>query len=379
MAVSPVKNNTVMLMERGGKRRIWQLENLVSVQWGRVRDDISTAVIHIAITDEESENNDQLAALVGATGRYEIAIYRDSKRVWEGPITLAQLNGNDFEIDARDVTHYLERLAMSKVYDNSYPATDYVTNRIAGIIAFELARKDTAEAPFSIPSCNVAPYVVNHHLSTDGKTSALTNAYALYVWAHLDTLAANDGMDYTVVGRAIHLWDTNNPAMGYTPSITQADVNGKLAFSVYGMELATRSIVTDGQGNWAEADIEANGGVDPYYGLVETLNNPYTTGDTAAPPSQADLISQADRNLTARNPTPMQVRVPDGSAINMNGVLTIDMLVPGVYLPLVIKQGPFELSQMQKLSSMTVTEGKDGEVVTVTMGPASDPDNVTPA
>src|SRR6202000_182584 len=112
-------------------------------------------------------------------------------------------------------------------------------------------------------------------------------------------------------------------------------------FSVYGMEFATRSIVTDGQGNWAEADTEVNGGVDPYYGLGETVKHTEVTtdGTAVATPTQADLISQADRNLVGRNPTPLQVRVPDGSEINMDGVLTIDMLVPGVYIPLVIEQG----------------------------------------
>lgn len=381
MAIAVVKNHTVWLMERGGRRRVWQLENVTSVQWGRVRDDISTAVVHVAVTEEASDNNAVLGSLVGATGRYEIAIWRDEECPWQGPITLTQLNGADFEIDARDVNHYLERLAMSKVYDNSTAGTgtDFVVNRIYGIMAFELARKDTAELPFSIPSCNVSPYIVKHVVSTDAKTSKVTPAYFSYVWSHLDDLAGSDGLDYTTIGRAIHLWDTNNPAMGYTPTVTQADFNGKLAFSAYGMELATRSIVTDGQGNWAEADTELHGGVDSYYGLVETLNNPYTTADGTTVPSQADLISQADRNLIARNPTPLQVRVPDGSALNMNGVLELGMLVPGVYMPLVIEQGPFTLSQMQKLAAMTVSEtANKGETVTVTMGPASDPDAGVP-
>src|SRR6202012_1892702 len=169
------------------------------------------------------------------------------------------------------------------------------------------------------------PYITLHENAGDAKTTAVTSAYAMTVWSHLDDLAANNGIDYTVLGRAIHVWDTSNASMGYTPTVTQADFNGKLAFSSYGMELATRSIVTDGQGNWQEAATEINHGVDRYYGLVETLTNPYESSNATATPSKADLISQAERNLVGRLPTPLQVRVPDNSSINMNGVLTLDM------------------------------------------------------
>jgi hypothetical protein len=267
--------------------------------------------------------------------------------------------------------HYAERTWMVNGYDNSYPNIGYVTTRAATILTTELNRRNALDVGVGMPDMNVTAFIVDHHTATDVKTSSVTVPYQYTVFDHVDTLASNNGIDYTVVGRAIHLWDTSEPALGYTPTATENDFLGDMYVSVYGMDLATRAAVTDGQGNVGTA-----GTVDSYYGSIETLANPYDENNTAAP-SVSDLISQAERNLTGRNPTPLQVRVPDGSSVNMEGIFTIDMLVPGVYVPLVANINSVPISQMQKLASMQVQETSDGETVQVTLAPASKPDPET--
>lgn len=365
MPITPLARHTAWIMERGGQRRIHEIVDISRIIWNRVRDDISTATVNVMAT-QDSAQAEFLASLAGATGRYELCIWRDDERVWEGPLTLPTFTRTGVEIGARDVMHYAARTIMRAAYDNSYPNIDYVVNRSKVILNAELARKEALDPPI-----NVLPHLVDHQTATDAKTSRSTVPYFSYVFEHIDELAARAGMDYTVIGRAIHLWDTSKPAMGQTPVVTEADFLGDVYVTVYGMELGTIAAVTDGQGNYGTA-----GAVDPYYGEVERLETAYDEEATVAP-TVAELESQAVRNLAGRNPVPLQVRVPDNSSLNMNGVLNITDLIPGIYMPLRAKLNIIEIAQMQKLQTVRVTETAAGETVQVTLFPASDPDDIS--
>ncbi|MDB5716250.1 MAG: hypothetical protein JWO15_3647, partial [Sphingomonadales bacterium] len=91
-------------------------------------------------------------------------------------------------------------------------------------------------------------------------------------------------------------------------------------------------------------------------------------------PTQDELKSQAIRNRAGRLPTPLQVRVPDGASINMNGVLTMADMVPGVHVPLLASLNARQISQMQKFDKIQFEETGAGENITVTMSPASKAD-----
>lgn len=375
MAIETIKLHTAWIMERGGEQRIHQIIDISKIVWGRVRDDVSTATVTIS-ADEDSSQAEALEQLVTGTGRYELAIWRGGIRVWEGPITLVTFTRTGVEIMARDVMFYTMRLALSKTYDNSFhdgiDGTTYVVQRALDILTYELTRKDTVELALGMPSANMLPWVVGHQTLTDARTSRKTAPYQYTVFEHIDDMAAKGGMDYTVVGRALHLWDTSKPAMGYTQKASENDFLGELYVSIYGMELGTRSIATDGQGHFGSF-----GDADAFYGLVERLDSLYDEEATDQP-TQSELESQAQRNLVGRNPTPLQVRIPDNSSLNMDGVLTIDDLVPGVYVPLVAQFGIVKVSQMQKLNTVKVTEEPTGETVQVTLFPASQPDEEAP-
>lgn len=367
MAIERLANHTVWLMERGGKRRFQEITDIAQLSYSRVRDDISTAQIIVSANDT-SQQADLLRQLIYATGRYEICVWRGDLRVWEGPITLVTFRKNGVEIEARDVMHYTARLWLSKEYDDRYPNTNFVVSRAVEIMQHELARKDTVELALGLPSVNVLPHIVEHHFSTDAQTSRYTFPYQYTVYEHIDDLAAKAGMDYTALGRAVHFWDTSRPVMGYTETATESDFLGELYVSVYGMELGTVAGVTDGQGV-----IGVAGEADPYYGLVERLDTAYDE-DATAPPTVAQLASQAQRNLAGRMPTPLQVRVPDNSGINLDGIFSIENLIPGVYIPVITTIGLVEVSQMQKLNNMKVQETPDGETVQVTLYPATKAD-----
>lgn len=204
---------------------------------------------------------------------------------------------------------------------------------------------------------------------TDARTSAHTLPYEMTVFQHLDTYAARGGIDYTVLGRSIIFFDVHT-RIGQTPMVTAGDFIGDPIITQYGMELTTYVAHTDGKGNWGAA-----GGTDEYYGEWEVLHQAYDENagpaDENEPPSVAELESQAQRSYAQGSKPPLVVRIPDNTRLNPNGVLTIDDLVPGIWIPLSATLPGRSVSQMQKLDSMTVEEtAEDGEVIKVVLSPA---------
>lgn len=363
----PELNHRVYLMDRGGRQRIGELQGISKVVWGRERDATSEATITLSATAQSAQAK-MLASI--RAGRHEIAIFRGTgkgSRCWEGPISLPSYTDEDVTISANDVTQYTVRTAVHTAKSYAYPSIGYATTFLRELLQAELARKEALTPPY-----NILPYLVEHHASTDAQTSKSVLAYGSSVWAVLDDMAANSGIDYTAIGRAIHLWDTSVPVFGKTRTATEADFLGKITVSEYGSELATTSIVTDGQGNFA---ISGDGEPDPYYGEWEMIANPYSQTDGAQPPTQADLQAQADRNQAGRMPAPLQVRIPDNSQVVLGGAIQFKDLIPGMYIPVRATFGIRQVTQIQKLKSVQVTEDAKGEVITVSLYPASAPDD----
>lgn len=360
-----VEQYTAYIYDRGGRHRIGVLDNLNAVMCTRVRDDRSQG--NVALTALQAARQSDLLNMIEPM-RHELVIYRGKDRIWEGPITRITFSKAQVDIHAEDVLYYVYRTVMRVGYSSAYPNVEAATARALRILNAELTRWEALSPPI-----NVKPHLVRHAFPNEANTSQVTKPYEMNLFDHIDNMARGSGIDYTVVGRAIHLWDTSR-SIGETPTTTENDYLGELYITYYGAELATHSYVTDGQGGVGSAVV--TGPESDYYGPVEVVQGAYGNDDDegiAVP--IAVLNSQAQRNLTGRFPVPLQVRVPDNASINMAGVLTPDMLVPGTYIPLMATLSVRTVSQMQKLHSVTFKEGPEGEQVNVVLTPASRPDS----
>lgn len=380
--------------DRGGKRRLGELYELSQIKWGRVRDDISQATI--TMTPQAAERNIAVLRRMGVC-RSELVIFRGDQRVWEGPIDRFTPKRSGVEIHAQDVLWYATRTAMRHAYSNAYPNVGYTVDRIAGILTVEMSRLETpkfhADGSVAVPGINVLDYLHTYVEDGDTRTSQVTDAYASSVWTHLDDLASNGGIDYTVVGRAIHIWDTSRAALGRTRTVNEQDFLGDPYITQYGSELATVYSVTDGQGDFASLfnQVELD---DPYYGELEQIATAYgatstttttntdgsvTETTTSETVSFEDMTDQAKRGALGRDPVPWALHVPDGSSIDIaRSGLGIDVMIPGVYVPVLGTFSSFTFATVQKIASVdvTVTSSRSGvtESVAVTMEPASDDD-----
>lgn len=352
--------HTAFVYDRGGTSRVGQILPLTQVTWERKRDDISIA--NVRTSNPGAQCRSMLANV--APGRHELVIFRGGERVWEGPITRIGYYHDHVEIEARDVFHYAYRTIMRSAYDNAYPNIGSTVVRAKTIMTAELARKEALDPPV-----NVLPYLTTYEMAGDAQTSRSTVAYENTVYGDIDSMAQYSGMDYTVVGRRVLIFDTHT-VFYTTPMVTEADFLGEAVVTVYGMELATHAAVFSSMGNV----YGLSGANDPYYGEWEILDSAYDEDGTDAP-TVAALTSQAQRNLAGRLPAPLVVRVPDNSTLNPSGALRMVDLIPGARVPLRATLTTVQVTQQQKLDNVTVTEnGDSGETIQVTLSPASDND-----
>jgi hypothetical protein len=377
-----VTTHTAYIYDRGGRKRIRQLENLASVKWNRGRDQVSQATVTILGADCGPQA-DVLEMI--EPHRHELVIFRGDDRVWEGPINRAT-DDDPFQIMAYDIFQYLLYTPLTKVWSNAYPNVGTVTQRIADIMAYELTHgfpmPDPAGGPdFTTPAwesldppVNVLPYLVAHHFPNEAQTSATTQPYQMSVGDHIQSLARVSGIDYTVVGRALHVWDTSRP-LGQTRTMVDNDFNNTIVGSSYGSDHAEFALVpTDGEDNLVGRATSPAKNYN-YYGPWTKIFTTYDESDSATLPTIGDLDSQAQRNIAGRSPVPFEVRVPDNSNVYLSDTLTINDLVPGVRVPLLATLNVKKVSQLQKIDLVTVSEDSTGETVQVTLSPASSLDS----
>lgn len=369
-----IEGHTVYLYDRGGMTRVGQILDVSQVRWTRDRDGVSEADIRI----EGSACSAQAALLAGIEPkRSEIVIYRGQDRVWEGPVWRVGWHAGYVEINAHDVMAYVMATPLSKDWDNRMRA-DYdangdpiviytqpteVTSRINNILQYEMQRWETLDPP-----ANVLPYLQIHHFPNEARTTAYTQPFEMTAGEHIQGLGRTGGIDWTVVGRSLHVWDVSR-SLGKTRLLTEADFFSEVIITAYGADMAAEVYVIGKDGKYGHASAPS-----PYYGpwtMILTAYNEEGTDD----PSQAELDSQAKRNINGRQPVPVEVRVPDNSGIKLDETLTIHDLVPGVQVPLLATLNSRQMSQLQKIDHVTVTENSKGETVQVTLTPATKPDD----
>lgn len=372
-----VQGHTAYIFDRGGLTRVAQLLDLSQLRWARDRDGVSEATVRVqgAACSAQAE---VLAAI--EPRRSELVIFRGLDRVWEGPVWRVAWHADYVEINAHDVMAYIMATPLSQLWDNRMradydgsgnPTTIYtqpteVTTRIEQILTAEMGVWESIDPP-----ANVLPHVQIHHFPNEARTSTVTEPYEMTVGEHIQALGRTAGVDWTVVGRSLHVWDVSR-SLGRTRTVTEADFYDEIILTGYGADLATNVYVrgTDGTVGFAEVD-------DSYYGPWTMILTPYNEEGTSAP-GQAELDSQAQRNINGRTPVPVEVRIPDNSGVRLGESLTIHDMVPGVQMPLLATFNARRMSQLQKIDLVTVTETAAGESVQLVLTPATKPDEDVP-
>lgn len=394
----------VFIYDRGGEVLRGEITGMTLLRYGRKRDDLSTCTI--IINDFSKDCGALLSDL--RTWMHEIVVFRDGKRVWEGPVTRITDRPGQFEIEAQDVMVYLYRRIMRQGYNDTYRVVNGVASRGVSVVHRAMVIAMNALA-YDDP--NVMPWLTEITTPGDARQMRAVPDYAKMAWEEIDDLAATAGLDYTTVGRRIMFWDTHR-AIGKLPEMRDGHFSEPVHITEYGMQLANYYAVTNNDGTWGAAyrgltPTSTGTGIDneldslqplsvydhqgrpipPHYGWVEQLVSAYGESEGVARVDLTDeakaeleetLRKQAVRGIAARWPAPVVVRVPDNANIMPDVNIGFDQLVPGVWIPLRAQGRLRSLSQWQKLDTVTVEQTSSGELIAVTMSPApnngQDPD-----
>lgn len=378
MADKCVTEHRAYIYDRGGRARLAELRDIAQVQWARDRDGISEA--SAVITGRSCEQ--QRGLIRGfATKRHELVIFRGDDRVWEGPLSRISDEGPRIVIAAKDVLWYLAGTALSRVWDNSGAKATEVTSRFDEIIRWELTHSRTVKKigggtlvrpgwEQADPPVNLLEFLTVHHFPNEARTAARTEISEFTVGTHLANAARSSGIDYTAIGRAIHIWDTSRH-IGRTRTLTEADFFGNIVITEYGADhtqIAYVGGMDDIYGEMANPD-----NID-FYGPWETVYTAYNEEGSGGP-TQSELDSQASRNTSGRSPVPYEVRIPDNSSVRLGNTLSVNDLVPGSQVPLRATLNARAYEQLQKIDHVRVTETAEGENVQLTLTPATRPDS----
>lgn len=370
--------NRVYIYDRGGQVMRGEITSIARLRYHRQRDDISSCSVFTTGKD--------CSGLLGdlRTWQHELVVFRDGIRVWEGPVTRIDAKADEIEVEAKDVMAYVYRRVMRQGYSDAWRKVNGVEYGGLSVVV---------RAGLIVRNClayddpNVLRYLTQINHNDDARQHRSVPDYAKTAWEEIDNLAATGGLDYTTVGRRIVLWDTHR-AIGRLPEMRDGDFSEPIHVTEYGMQLANHFAVTNNDGVFGVAERGVVDGVPQHYGWIEQLASAY--GETESdepevltPAARANLeiilADQADRNIASRWPAPLVVRVPDNATLNPDLNIGFNQLVPGVWIPVRARGTIREVSQWQKLDSVTVAQEEDGEKITVVMSAApnggNDPDS----
>jgi hypothetical protein len=366
-----ITRHTVLIHDRGGNRKVDQISQVSSVEWDRrlIERSAATVTLNAAACSAQAELLSKIEPR-----RHEVVIFRGNDRVWEGPIVDAAFKRGGLTLTAKDVTEYVAHTPVSKDWIASSAGTDLVTDRLADILEYELT------TPYSVnvgtgatptmqtfprwetiaPPANVLPFLEARVGTT--RTNAQVLAFQMAVMDHVQDFATLNQVLYTVVGRKILLWDPSD-TIGRLKTLTAADFTGDIDVYADGTELDVIGHISGARtAGSSMAGVGSAGSADPFYGVWTRVAS--SSGETN--PTAASLNGQAANVIAGRAPVPLDIRVPDGSGLRLGRDLTVNQLVPGVLAPIRATLNYKEVSQVQRLSKVTVKEDAGKENVQVT-------------
>lgn len=385
-------HNRAFLYQRGGIVPIGEIKDFTFIQWARERDEISQARVVISV-DDGAEPSQRALLRDARSWLHEIVVFREShegaaaERVWEGPITRITYEKGRVELAAHDVMVYVYRRIMRQGYNDAFRVRGRTYFEGGGInepgtvisqpLSVTIRSSRIIQNALSYDDPNVLRYLTIRSQADDAKQSRVVPDFSRSAWQQVDDLGAKSGLDYTTVGRRIIVWDTHN-ALGTLPEMRDGDFDNPPIVTEYGMQAANVYAVTNNSGVYGVAEAE-----DPMfedYGYIEMVNSAWGEEDEggsdltltaeAREALEETMNEQADRNIGSRWPVPVIVRVPDNSTLSPDVQVTINQLVPGVFIPLRSDVTLREVAGMQKLDRIIVQQDAKGERVQVTMSPA---------
>ena len=340
--------------ERGGVNRIGELTPMSAVRWNRKRDDISDS--------EATIGTSECCELLGdlRTVKHELHIERDGEDVWEGVITRLEYDWNEVRVYAEDMLWPSKRTALKAGYDQSWPNSYNVIDRMHWLLA------NQTYAPHGDPWRMLSHLHPVRH-SDEPKATKKAAAYQYYAWDDFDKYAEDNGTDYTVVGRDIYYWDLNL-RWKIIPPLDEEYLSQFPRIVEYGNSAATQAFVSNTEGYAGIASAPEATLLE--YGYIDYLKTNLEDTDKGVPLDAeiAEWAKTAGRNLNGRYPPPVGIVIPANTTLLPGAPWSMSDLFPGAWFIVRVDRLCRKFSEWQRISEVAVEESAPaGETVNFTV------------
>lgn len=321
MAVAGCGTHRAVVLDRSGAT-VAVADVLTEVEWNRTLDATSTAR---ALIQPGLDCCAQMGRV--SSWRHRLVLFRDEQYVWDGPITSVSWRFGAVELNARDVSAWL---------DNRVPHDDA-----------DFTNADLTEIAQWLIKDGFAPDDPGHTVEVVGR--AMVNGSRSYsagigqTGDHLRQLA-EAGLDFTVIGSKILLLpETHLVSVG---RLSDVDLPDGLEVAEDGSSLATRWIVAGAEDSGV---VVAYGGEDEYYGLHERYVEMSEIKD------EESALAAAKSRQKVSSVVPVFV---DTQQVTLSPSAAVDVasLVPGWCLDVTSASTCRAVSQRLKITGVKVSE-----------------------
>lgn len=330
---------TAVVNHQGGEGRFFTVTGAEEMTWERVVDDFSEG--RVVIT--KAAVNGDCARRVGKVEpwAHELRLYRDGKRVWEGPVFDLEEDRSSITILARDPLAWLSRRAV-----RTNPTNGAQVNAAAhaGQVisdALSAGGMDPNLLPFLLVDTGGSP-------ATERSTQPLTSN-ALNELVEI----ARAGLDFFAVGRQIVVRPDRDVYDRRPFRLRETDLLADFRVRKVGAETATKAYVAGGAapGSGAGSPLPVGewGGPARGYGLVENVSRADNTHDTTV------LSGLARRVVGYGNPAPVTVSLPQNAQLSPDAQVSVEDLVPGQHFEIAIRSYAIRVLARMKLNQVQAT------------------------
>lgn len=298
----------------GGER----LQGVARVQWGRVANDVSEAVITVNGAADSTQCCEQVGKIVPKA--YEVRLWRDGVNVWEGPVTqdVETTQGGDYVITARDVLSWFEpESGRPNLYTLNYTSDDPV------VVAADIITRNLTDA-WAVP--NDYPMVLDY-LYTEPVGEDINYQPGLvieYIGDILDDLT-DYGLVYTTLGRRIFLIGGADTSTAVTAQLTQEHIDAPVEIAQAGDELGNVGVGVRPDPD--DADLP------PDVFMYGNPNSPYRPAyrvvDVHKWANNATANRAAREAIRGRGTPPIVVTMSGSAKLFPNAPIQINEIIPG--------------------------------------------------
>lgn len=336
-------NHHAQVLDRTGAV-VCEADSLTQVDWGRMLSDTASARAFIVPQGDCC----QRAANI-RTMRHRLVIWRGGRPVFDGPIQTVEWSADGVSLTAYDWSSLLDRRLPHS--DMDFINTD-LCDIAAAMVSDALLPDDPGLSVEVVASSNVYG----------------DRSYRIDVGRSLDHLRdlADTGMDWTVAGsRILLMGDSFCYSIG---SLSDNDFPQGLRVVEDGGALVSRWVMWAGPQGTIKA---SSGGLHDYYGLLESVHDALAPQDLGA----ASVLDQTSADaavaslLASSLPAPVFIDTGAGP-LAPTAPVEVSSLVPGYCLQISSVATCREVTAVQKIFEVRVSETSQGESVQVICAPA---------